>query len=119
MTGDRADLPAGGHVHTCTLASPLPPPPARVLPSRLSATAFTEPAWPVSGPPTCRWVATPHSRTVPTLTAAGQGPAVPAERYRGRADAAAEGGDTGTAGHIPQPHGAIVAAAGQRRRRPG
>ena len=109
-------LPIGWPVatsHNRTVPSSLPL--ARVLPSGLNATETTLPVWPVSGLPIWRPVATSHSRTVPSaLPLARVLPSglnateltAPVWPVRGCADLAA-------GGHVPQPHRAIDAAAGQ------
>ena len=106
--------------HSRTVPSPPPGTPsplplARVLPSGLNATELTFPAWPVRGLPICRRVAAFHSRTVPSsLPLARVLPSGLNATELTTPGVAGEGvADLPAGGRVPQPHRAIIAAAGQ------
>ena len=108
-------FPAGCPVatsHRRTIPSALPL--ARILPSRLNATELIASSWPVMGAPIWRWVATFHNRTVqssaPLAMTLPSGlnateSISPSWQAMGAADLA-------VGRHVPQPHRAVVGAAG-------
>ena len=102
--------------HSCT--SPRLPPAASVCPSRLNATLVTEPIAALSGAPSgLGWG---HPTAAPAALAAGREYApVRAERDAGVGLGGQRGTELVVGGDVPQLHGAIVAAGGERAARRG
>ena len=91
----------GGHVPDPH--RPVPPPVASQLPSGATATAVTQPVWPLGRPVPARW---PHPRSAPSCPAAGGQPAA-IRRHRHRRHPAGMADQRGPflpGGHIPDPH---------------
>ena len=115
VAGERvADRGAGGQVPHPHRPSSLPEMTTGRPPARPTATARTQPVWPVNGSPTGAPVARSHTRTVPSsLPEIDHRAAIQlGGRHREhRAGVAGERvADRGAGGQVPHPHRAVVAA---------